>query len=241
MHTRTAEPRDRPAVRDVARRSLQASYSLGPREITTAVAEWYDEGALTATFEDDARTLLVATRDRQVVGFAESRRSEGGTTGTLLWLHVDPAHRGEGVATTLFEETRERLESAGVDHLDGRVLEDNADGNAFYDNLGYEQVGQAEVDIAGRTFVENVWSPPDAPGTEPVETDDGQVYVNYDETDSGSAGDFFVVYGDEDLTEQYGYYCGNCDSLATAMDSMGRAECTCGNTRKPTRWDAAYL
>lgn len=241
METRPAEPRDRPAIRDVARRSLQASYSLGPREITTAIAEWYDEASLEEALVDETYTLLVATRDRQVVGFAESHRSEGGTTATLLWLHVDPHHRGEGVATELFEETRGRLEAAGVEHLDGRVLEDNADGNAFYEQLGYERVGQSEVDIAGRTHVETVWSPPDAPGLEPVDVDDDTVYVNYDETDSGSIGDFYAVYSDRDLTDRYGYYCANCDSLATAMDSMGRVECSCGNTRKPNRWDAAYL
>jgi len=48
--------------------------------------------------------------------------------------------------------------------------------------------------------------------------------------------------GDEGRSDRYGYYCGNCDRLANAMDSMGRVECNeCGNARKPTRWDAAYL
>lgn len=241
MEIRPAEPRDRPAVRDVARRSLQESYSLGPREITTAIDEWYDEQSLESAIRDETYTLLVATRDGQVVGFAESHHSEDGTTATLLWLHVDPEYRGEGVATELFEETEQRVADEGVDHLDGRVLEDNADGNAFYEELGYEQVGQSEVEIAGRTHVETVWSPVGASGVEPVDADDDTVYVTYDETESGSSDDFYAVYSDQDLTELYGYYCGNCDSLAVAMDAMGRVECTCGNTRKPTRWDSAYL
>ncbi|WP_245626069.1 DUF5816 domain-containing protein, partial [Haloparvum sedimenti] len=38
-----------------------------------------------------------------------------------------------------------------------------------------------------------------------------------------------------------GFYCGNCGSLDTAMDTMGRIECNeCGNIRKPEEWDAAH-
>jgi ribosomal protein S18 acetylase RimI-like enzyme len=241
MEIRHAEPRDRPALRDVARRSFQASYSLGSREITTAVDELYDDETLGERTADERYALLVATRDGQVVGFAVSRRSDGGTTATLLWLHVDPDHRGEGTATELFEETERRLAAEGVDHLDGRALEDNADGNAFYEAMGYERVGQSEVEIAGRTHVETVWSQPDAAGPRPVDADGDTVFVNRDETSSGSRGDFFAVFNDRDLTERYGYYCGNCESPATAMDSMGRVECSCGNTLKPSRWDAAYM
>ncbi|WP_268105905.1 DUF5816 domain-containing protein, partial [Natronomonas gomsonensis] len=37
-------------------------------------------------------------------------------------------------------------------------------------------------------------------------------------------------------------YCGNCDTLITSMDTMGRLSCEeCGNQLKPTRWDAAYM
>ena len=59
----------------------------------------------------DDRLLLVADRDGQVVGFAESEHSS--SDATLLRLHVDPAHRGEGIADALFDETRERLASLG--------------------------------------------------------------------------------------------------------------------------------
>jgi rRNA maturation endonuclease Nob1 len=58
----------------------------------------------------------------------------------------------------------------------------------------------------------------------------------------GSQAPFFTVYEDHERTDKYGYYCGNCETLVTSMDSMGRMECTaCGNQRKPTRWDSAYL
>jgi len=67
MEIREAHVRDRPAIRDVARRSLEASYSLGPRAITGAIEEWYGESRLRETFSDDNRLLLVADDDGHFV------------------------------------------------------------------------------------------------------------------------------------------------------------------------------
>jgi len=242
MNLRPAEPADRPAIRDVARRSLQASYSLGPQAITSAIEEWYDEERITETLADDNHLLFVSDVDGQVVGFSESVLT-GGEVGTLLWLHVDPAHRGEGIASALFERTRDELAELGATHLHGRVLEDNAEGNTFYENMGFEQVGTEEVEIAGRTHVENIYSESQERGREAREDEDGRVvFVDHDNQEQGSVAPFHVVYTDEDGEERYGYYCSNCDGLANAMDSMGRIECdACGNVRKPARWDAAYL
>jgi ribosomal protein S18 acetylase RimI-like enzyme len=241
MDVRKATASDSPAIRDVARRSLQASYSLSPQAITTAVEKWYDEMDLEERLDEEGHLYLVAEREGQPVGFSESRLSDDGVA-TLLWLHVDPAYRGEGVARALFSQTREHLEAAGADRLYGRVLQDNADGNAFYDAQGFEQVSRDEVEIGNRTYVENVWAPSQSTGLQAVEVGDRTVYVDRDEFETGSAASFHVVYTDETRENKYGYYCGNCDELANAMDAMGRVECNnCGNTRKPTRWDAAYL
>ncbi|MFB6140383.1 MAG: GNAT family N-acetyltransferase [Halosimplex sp.] len=243
MTVRTATRRDRPAIRDVARRSLQASYSLDPEAIFTAVAEWYEEDRLERTLDDDRRPVLVATREAQVVGFAETELAASGESATVLWLHVDPAYRGEGVGTALFERTRERLEAAGVDRIGARVLSDNADGNEFYRAQGFERVGEDEVEIAGETHRENVYAEAPETGLHSTESGDGDtVYVDESDWDDGSLGRFYTVYADEAGATRYGYFCSNCNRLANAMNAMGRIECgECGNARKPTRWDAAYL
>jgi ribosomal protein S18 acetylase RimI-like enzyme len=243
MNVREAESADRPAIRDVARRSLQASYTLGPQAITSAIEEWYDEKRLRETLDDPDHRLLVVDRDGQVVAFSETVRSGNAEEATLLWLHVDPAYRGEGIASALLNATMDDLETAGVEHIYGRVLEDNAEGNAFYEDHGFEHVGGEEVEIAGRTYVENLWAETDESGLEPVTDASGRrAYVNRSESETGSVSHFYVVYADQNATRKYGYYCENCDSLANAMDSMGRIECdNCGNVRKPRRWDAAYL
>jgi len=251
MEIRSAESSDKPAIRDIARRSLQASYSLSPQAITGAVEEWYGEQRLTESLADEDRLLLVAVREGQVVAVSESTLAEsvlgedaeeGGHSATILWLHVDPAYRGEGLGTALFDATRERLHELGAGVVQGRVLADNAEGNSFYESRGFEPVGRNEVTIDGRTHVENVYVE-EPGGMQRLTLPDGTtVFVDRDDARTGSLAPFHVVYEDPDRESRYGYFCGSCEQLANAMDAMGRIECdACGNSRKPTRWDAAYM
>lgn len=242
MRVREAAPADRPAVRDVARRSLEESYSLGTTAITSAIEEWYDEDRIEAILEGSDRLLLVAERDGQVVGVSESVFS-GDDVGTILWLHVDPSYRGEGIGSALFDETDRVLRDRGAETIHGRVLADNVEGNTFYEDRGFERVGTGEVDIGERTYVENLYTDADEIGRDPITDESGTtVYVDHDTHEKGSIEPFHVVYTTEDGDDRYGYFCSNCESLANAMNSMGRIECNnCGNVRKPLRWDAAYL
>ncbi|RNJ26763.1 DUF5816 domain-containing protein [Halosegnis longus] len=67
------------------------------------------------------------------------------------------------------------------------------------------------------------------------------LYVSRREAEKGADAPFFVVYVDEARERPWGYLCGNCDSLSTAMDSMGRVKCNdCGNFKRPDEWDAAH-
>ncbi len=242
MEIRAARLADRPAIRDVARRSLQASYSLDTTAITDAIEEWYDESRLEDLLSNDSTQVLVAERDGQVVAFSESRIT-GENTGELLWLHVDPDHRSGEIGQELFEKTRERLAAAGGKHIHGRVLADNTDGNVFYRRQGLTKVGEESVEIAGEPYTEHVYAEVEKTGTEPLELSDGRtVYIDHETQETGSVAPFHVVYTTETGEDIYGYWCSKCNTLANAMDAMGRIQCDeCGNARKPTRWDAAYL
>jgi len=241
MEIRRADPEDTGAIRRVASRSLEASYTLSPQTIEGAVTQWYDDETLAAELEDDDQLLLVAERDDEVVGFSQSQLITGGE-GDLLWLHVDPDYRGEGIAGRLFDRTRERLRAMGADRFRGRVLRDNREGNDFYRNAGFSKVGETTVTIDDTEYVENVYADETGP-VDPILTDDGvEVYLDSEDRDRGSVAPFVSLYSDPERTQRYGYYCSNCEHIANAMDSMGRIECpTCGNKRKPTRWDAAYM
>jgi len=242
MELRRARPADRPAIRDIARRSLEASYPLDPPAITSAIGEWYDESELSRKLDEPDHVLLVADHAGQVVGFSESIVAAANTA-TLLWLHVDPAYRGEGIATDLFDATREELDRLDVQNLRGRVLAENTGGNEFYDHREFHQVGTDTVEIDGQSYIENIYAESEQWGREATDTDDGRtVYVDHDNHERGSKAPFHVVFTEREGDDRYGYFCSNCNTLALAMDSMGRIECeSCGNVRKPVRWDAAYL
>ncbi|AGB16097.1 hypothetical protein Halru_1489 [Halovivax ruber XH-70] len=77
---------------------------------------------------------------------------------------------------------------------------------------------------------------------EPIDTElAGTLYLSRSEGDRGSKGPFFVVYETRSGDDRFGWFCSACDSVDTAMDSMGRIQCNqCGNQRKPTEWDAAH-
>lgn len=76
-----------------------------------------------------------------------------------------------------------------------------------------------------------------------VTTDDGEDVFLGDELLQGSEGGFVTTFVDDDRSEQYGYYCLNCESTDVSMDSMERIKCgNCGNTRKPDEeYDDSYL
>lgn len=240
---REAEPADGDAIRAVARRSLRTSYSLSPGTIDSAVDQWYGSGTLERGGGQTSPLLLVATVDGEVGGYSESVFGDDGGRGDIQWLHVAPDRRGRGVGRRLLERTRDELADRGADHLRGRVLADNREGNSFYEREGFEMVGTETVELGSRTLVENIYVDTDSPGVRAVTLADGeQVYVDATTSISGSQASFAPVFTDVELENRYGFFCSNCRSLANAMDSMGRVQCSeCGNVRTPTRWDAVYL
>lgn len=241
MEIREATAADESAIRSIAKRSMEASYSLSPGAIEEAITRWYSSDIFTEKLEDDGVLFLVVDDGVEVVGFSESELIDD--TGDINWLHVDPMHRGESVGGELFDATRRTLRDRGAETIRGRVLSDNTEGNKFYERQGLVKSGEGRVELDGPTFIENVYTDAETDDLEAVAAPgDREVFVDHLDTDRGSKAAFHLVYNDEDREEKWGYYCGNCQSFITSMDTMGRMECDdCGNQRKPTRWDAAYM
>ena len=251
MEIREATAEDGDAIRTIARDSMEASYSLSPRAIEGALTQWYDDEAMSRKLDEDDTLVLVAESEGEVRGFSESDLVSEGGNGDVLWLHIDPAYRGAGIGAELFEQTREALFEMGAGQLRTKVIEDNAEGNDFYEDFGFERVGTDEVEIDAESYIENIYLQADTAETDsitepsgPVTTPDGrEMYVNEEQVERGSNGPFFTAYTDPEFGEEnkYGYFCANCETLDNAMDAMGRVECNeCGNRRKATRWDATY-
>ncbi len=240
MDIREATVEDGPAIRSITLRSMEASYSLSPSVIESAIAQWYGDDSFVEKFEDDEMLLLVVEKDGEPVAFSESALVD--SRGDIHWIHVAAMHRGEGIGGTLYTETRERLEAAGAETIRGLVLAMNSEGNHFWEKRGLRKVGQGTVEIDGTDFVENIYVDEDEIELRPIVADDRELYVDRSDSERGSVGQFYTVYSDEDRRNRYSYLCGSCESLITAMDTMGGLSCEeCGNQLKPTRWDAAYL
>jgi len=247
MEIRNATPQDRPALRDVARRSLQSSYPLEPSAITGAIEEWYDENRLRERLRNDDNLLLVVDVDGQVVAFADAKRTSEDAA-ELHWLHVDPAARGRGIGVQLLGRAQETFADRGAERLRGLVLAENEAGTRFYEDHGFERSEAADARIGDRTLDEYVYEKPIDEGAaeavvEAIEGPEGRdLFVNFSEAERGVRAPFYSVYGTRDLADRHGWFCGDCETTDNAMDSMGRIVCNeCGNKRKATRWDASYL
>ncbi|MCU4925253.1 GNAT family N-acetyltransferase [Halobacteria archaeon AArc-dxtr1] len=249
MDIRNATEEDLASIRTVARRSLHSLYTefLGEDTVEEGIDQWYGDGAADEIADDHA-LFVVVERDGEIIAFSQSELvGQRYGTGQILWLHVDPDHRGSGLGVRLLVRTRERLLEAGADHILGFVLAGNDAGNAFYREHGFEQASQRDVEIGAKTFTENVYVEGGLNGGSWEATDDLTIdgqnrIVSYGEVTRGSQSPFYAVYEGPDRDRRYGWLCGNCDSVDNAMDAMGRIECnTCGNRRKATRWDASYL
>ena len=250
MEIREATAADTDSIREVAHESLVASYGHGLDEgvIDDSVDEWYGDGLADELDADDA-VYLVAEDDGEVVAFSQCYLTgKGGITGEISWLHVHPDHRGSGVGARLLTTTEETLVDHGATRLTGRVLALNEAGADFYEHHGYEEVDGRSIDLGDEAYDERVFAK--FPGTEgevaapldPHQVDGETVYVAFDESDRGSQAPFYLAYVDEDREDRYGYFCGNCEGFEVTMDSMGRVLCNdCGNKRRPSRWDSAYL
>ena len=238
-------------IRDIADRSMAASYAVSPDTIERILEECFNDDRIEQLVDSEEAVLLVAEDEGHVAGFVEAEHD--GETGTIMWLHVGPEFRGMGAGTGLFEGARDRLRELGAETVQARDLADNAEGEGFFEKFGFEEGEQVDVDIGGEEYVFTIHAEneedvegedeTDSPAQETATAEDGEtVYVDRDEELAGESGPFFVAYTDENYEEQYSFYCGNCESLVEAVDSMDRVKCgTCGNLNKPQEWDGGYL
>ncbi|MFD1588358.1 GNAT family N-acetyltransferase [Halorientalis brevis] len=251
MEVQSAASTDAEEIATVARASLSESYGhfIDEDAIVDIVEEWYSAPQLSSLLDDENEVFLLAYEDDDLVGFVQGALlQEDPPAGELDWLHVSPHFRGEHTGTQLLGQFQDRIEDQGAEVLRGKVLAQNEDGGAFYEEHGFDHVATREVTIGETNYDEQIYEKPlgGYPAEEVVETitepNDRELFVSFSDAERGAKGPFYTVFSSEALEERYGFYCGNCESVDTAMDAMGRIECNnCGNKRKATRWDASYL
>lgn len=213
MELREPDASDGERIHEVARSAMTTSYSLSPDQIRTITEDRFDADRIARVADDDDHVAVVAEdseagaeaaadedetveENAVVAGYAEASLEDGGE---VRWLFVDPEHRGKGIGTRLFEGLRERLRDRGVDEPRASTLQANQEGHGFFEQFGYEEVEEREVEIADQSLVEYVF----APAAEDAEQSDRATSDEATETapGGGSASDEEVDPGDESWAE----------------------------------------
>lgn len=159
MELYVAHPDDIGAIRDIARASWEHDYPgiLSRESVQTAVNDWYGEERLREELADPWTHIYVATDEGgSIVGFAHAVLD--GDEGNVLRVYVHPDARREGIGEALFERVRRELVRHDIARLNAMVLADNAIGNEFYADRGFELVERAETRIGGEAFEENTYA-----------------------------------------------------------------------------------
>ena len=86
---------------------------------------------------------VLVVREEGLVGFVmfgmqSDRYSRDVTRGVIRNAYVEPARRGEGIGSALFEAAENRLAAAGADVVTLEVMADNESARRLYRRLGYE-------------------------------------------------------------------------------------------------------
>lgn len=246
MRVRSGRPADYEAIQEIARGSFQTSYALSPAQIDTLVSHVFSAESLEDWINDPDVEIRVVENDELILGFAVLDIAQ---EGTVHWLHVDPDARGSGVGTQLMEDARTTLSDHGF-ALQVRVLEDATEGKSFLERFGLTHTESAQIEYAGETFYEQVYTIGDRANdaNQPVvdvppyiEIDDRRLRIEKDEI-PGSDAPFYPISSDDESNDQWGYFCSNCGSVDVSANGLDRLECgNCGNRHLADEWDAAYL
>jgi ribosomal protein S18 acetylase RimI-like enzyme len=94
-----------------------------------------DDPSLRVFAQRNPGTLLVATQGSSVVGSAMG--AWDGRRGWIYHVATSPEQRRTGLATRLVRQVEERLSSLGCHKVNVIVRDENEEGAAFWEELGY--------------------------------------------------------------------------------------------------------
>ncbi|WP_231442974.1 mycothiol synthase [Brevibacterium zhoupengii] len=150
---------------NVTIRSFSPGDEEGWRQVNNAAFDWHPEqGSQTA--EDfaeiiqapdfDPDSVILATRDDQVIGFHQTKLTDfddEGRLGEVYVVGVDPSVHAKGVGKALTIEGMRRMVAAGAKVIELYVESDNAPALGLYERLGFH-VAVAHVSYAPASSTE---------------------------------------------------------------------------------------
>ncbi|MFC1673911.1 ribosomal protein S18-alanine N-acetyltransferase [Pseudomonadota bacterium] len=101
---------------------------------------WSLEAMAGALATPGALGLVAQNRNNEPLGFLLVR--SGGGEAEVLTIATRPQARRSGVARALMDAGLERVRAAGAETVFLEVAEDNVAAKAFYENVGFREVGR---------------------------------------------------------------------------------------------------
>ncbi len=143
MEIRTANPDDAPAMSAMLQMLVQAGKRTAPADEAFVLSHYISN-------PDGIRCSLAVDDDGSVLGlqsliFArEGNRYETPVGWGIIGTHVSPLAARRGVGRQLFEVTKQAAAEAGLEKIEAFIGEKNAEGQAYYEKMGFATYRLAE-------------------------------------------------------------------------------------------------
>lgn len=173
MHIRVANATDAPALRDLAIRTFRDAFGADnrPEDLELYLDAAYSAAQISRDLANPDVITFVAEFEQRLEAFAQLRRGKLPPTGTMdapieLWrFYVDKAHHGQGLAAALMNHVTVHAINLGARTLWLGVWERNPRGIAFYNKVGFTDVGSYVFVLgndpqADRVMVRSLGAPP---------------------------------------------------------------------------------
>jgi len=149
----TATPSDADGIASLLGASWRATYGsfLTPDELSTLAEEWHHPDRLRRQMSNPGVGFLLARTDTRVlVGVATVKRSDDGTTVSVLRLYVLPDYQGQGIGSQLLDRALAAFPNA--QRIELQVAEGNPSGLSFWTKRGFRACGHDEARIGDITL-----------------------------------------------------------------------------------------
>nr|WP_132273717.1 GNAT family N-acetyltransferase [Neorhizobium sp. JUb45] len=143
MQIRTATPDDAPAMSAMLQLLVQAGKRISPAHEAFVLSHYIGN-------PDGIRCSLAEDDDGSVLGFQSLVLArDGNRYGTpigwgIIGTHVSPLAARRGVGRQLFEVTELAAAAAGLEKIEAFIGEKNAEGQAYYEKMGFVTYRLAE-------------------------------------------------------------------------------------------------
>jgi ribosomal protein S18 acetylase RimI-like enzyme len=147
VNIRPATPKDVPTIGRLGALLVREHHDFDPERFIAATAQTEKGyGSFLGTqLEEPNIVILVAERDREVIGYTYSGvegtdyMSLRGPAGVMYDIVVDPDHRKQGVGRMLVDATLEALKKKGAPRVVLSTAERNAAAQRLFDRAGFRR------------------------------------------------------------------------------------------------------